>query len=301
AANYAYSQNLTLLGSGLVTRVANADGQAQVLTNVGGAASYAGDPLTFGNFSYNWNVGGSMNRQGGGTVGGNRLWTTQGSHSLSRDYPLSETQAVNLSLTQSLSHSSDQLIGAATTLNHSAGATWRVFGAAQSYGSVGLSFSDNVTTGTNEGHYRFINLQINGSGQLSTRSSISANLSLQWSMQETTQQQTTTAPGFGGGSVLTQQSARTAVFGTLNYAHSRAFGVSGLRYNLSFNANTQRVDARLFGDATAQPDNFTYWLENRFDYRIGMLDLSATGTLVETGGKKNAQVFFRATRQFGKF
>ncbi|HEX5804027.1 MAG TPA: hypothetical protein VFY24_13460, partial [Azospira sp.] len=186
AANYAYSQNLTLLGSGLVTRVANADGQAQMLTNVGGAASYAGTPLTFGNFSYNWNVGGSMNRQGGGTLGANRLWTTQGSHSLSRDYPLSETQAVNLSLTQNLSHSNDQRIGAATTLNHSAGATWRVFGAAQSYGSVGLSFSDNVTSGTNEGHYRFINLQINGNGQLSAQSSISANLSLQWSMQETT-------------------------------------------------------------------------------------------------------------------
>ncbi|MFC5302941.1 hypothetical protein [Azospira restricta] len=301
SATYAYSPNLTFMGTGLATRITNSNGDPQLLTNVGGAATYIGDPLTFGKFSYNWNVGGSANRQGGGTSGANRLLAMQGSHSLGRDFPLTTAQSIQLSLSQSVSHSSDQLIGNSTTLNHTAGSTWRIQGGDQSFGSVGLSFSDMVTTGANEGHYRYLYLQVNGNGQLSPRSSLSANLTVQWSMQETQRQVTTSSAGFGSSPIFTDQNKRTNVFGSLNYAHTRAFGVSGLRYNLSFNANTQMVDSRLLGDVAAQPERFTYWLENRFDYRIGMLDLSATGTIIETGGKKNAQVFFRATRQFGKF
>ncbi|MBI2307350.1 MAG: hypothetical protein HYU78_08610 [Rhodocyclales bacterium] len=301
AATYAYSPNLTLMGTGLMTRITNSNGDPTVLTNIGGAASYIGDPLTFGKFSYNWNVGGSANRQGGGPNGGNRLLATQGSHSLSREFPLSTQQSVQLSMSQSLSHSSDQLIGASTSLNHTAGSTWRVLGGDQSFGSVGLSFSDMLTTGANEGHYRYLYLQVNGNGQLSPRSSLSANLTVQWSMQENQRQVTTSSAGFGSSPVFTDQTKRTNVFGSVNYSHMRALGVSGLRYNLSFNANSQMVDSRLLGDASANPERFTWWLENRFDYRIGMLDLSATGTVTETGGKKNAQVFFRATRQFGKF
>lgn len=301
SATYAYSPNLTLMGSGLMTRVTNSDGSSALLSNLGAAASYIGTPLTFGNFSYNWNAGGSANRQSGGSNGGNRLLAVQGSHSLSRDIPLSTQQSVQLTLSQSVSHSSDQLIGASTSLNHSAGSTWRFVGSDQSFGSLGASFSDMLTSGANEGHYRYLYLQLSGNGQLSPRSSINANLTVQWSMQENQRQVTTASSGFGSSPSFTEQTRRTNVFGSVNYAHARAFGVAGLRYNLSFNANTQMLDSRLLGDASAQPERFTYWLENRFDYRIGMLDLSATGTLVETGGKKNAQVFFRATRQFGKF
>ena len=300
SATYNYSPNLTLMGSGLVTRLNTNGGNGQLLTNVGGAATYVGDPLEYEKFSYNWNVGSSANRQTGTSGGDNLIGMLQASHSLGRDIQLSERQGVNLSLSQGMSHSSDQIIGSSSTLNHSAGGTWRVNGSDQTYGSVGLSVSDMLTTGANEGHYQYVYLQLNGNGQMSPRSSFSANLTVQWSMQDNKTLVVNSSP-FATTAYFTDQTKRTNIFGSATYSHSRAFNIPGLRYTFSFNANTQMSDARLYGDASANPERYTYWFDNRFDFRIGKLDLSATGTIMEVGGKKNAQVFFRATREFGKF
>lgn len=303
SATYAYSDNLMLMGSGLVSKLNNkgSSGGQDVLTNFGLAANYAGTPLTFGNYSYNWNAGSSVNRQSGGSFGSNTMTMLQANHSLGREIPLGDRQSVQLSASQGVTQSNDQIIGNSTTLNHSAGSTWRFTAGDQTFGSVGVTFSDNRTTGANEGDYQYIYLQLNGNGQLTPRSSFSVNMTVQWSMQDTQTLVVNNSPFLGTTAYYTDRTSRTSIFGSANYSHSRAFDVPGLRYNLSLNANTQMGDERLYGNANGNPERYTWWLENRFDYAIGKLDLSTTGTLTEVGGKKNAQIFFRATRNFGKF
>jgi hypothetical protein len=302
SATYAWSPNLLFMGTGLMTQLSNKAGTKSTqdrLTNVGGAVNYTGDPLTFGNFSYNWNTGGSVNRQSGGSIGSNQMLMFQASHSLTRDFSIAQRQSLQVTMSQAISQNSDQVIGASTTLNHTGGGTWRFSAGDQTFGSVGLSASDMRTSGANEGVYQFVYLQLNGNGQLTPRSSFNANVTLQWSLQDT--QMPVVSGPFATTAPQNDRNRRMTVFGSASYSHQRAFGVQGLRYNLSFNANSLLMDDRLLGNANAQPDRYTYWLENRLDYRIGMLDFQASATVTELGGKKNAQVFFRATREFGKY
>jgi hypothetical protein len=303
SSTYSYNSNLMLSANGLVTQLNNRGGNGAngLLTNMGVAANYAGDPLMFGKNSYNWNLGASANHQTGVANGDNFLVMLQANHSLTRDIALSDQQTLQLTASQGLSQNSDQIFGTSSTLSNSAGTTWRFSGGDQGSGSVGLSVSDMRTTGYNEGHFQYVYLQLNGNGQLSPRSSYSSNITVQWSMQDTRTLVVNASPILGTIAYYNTENHRMTVFGSANYNHSQAFGVPGLRYNLSLNANTQLADSRLFGDPAALPERYTYWLENRFDYRIGKLDLTFTATVMESAGKENAQVFFRVNRAFGKY
>lgn len=293
SATYRYSPNLSLTGNGLVTRVTGSGSSSQLLALFGGGANYAGDPLNIGKYSYIWNVGANGNQQTGGIQGSIQTISGQLFHSLSRPVELDEMSALYLSFGQSVAETSDSRIGNTASLSHNAGVTYRVARGVSLSGSASLNANDTMTTGAIAGRYTALNLQLSGQAQFSLRSSGSVNLTFQRSRTDNSSTE----------NAVSSVSGNTNIFGSAVYQHQRAFGVPGLRYALSFNANTlaSSRDERLAGNVNAPLDNAAYFLENRVDYRIGLLDLQLKGVVTDTAGKKNALIFLMVTRQFGRY
>ena len=311
SATYRFNQNLSLTGNGVVTRIATEGGDSQVLTIFGGGASYVGDPLTFGKFSYYWNTGASGNQQTGGKEGGYQTLTGQFGHSLYRPVELGERSSLNFTLGQNVSQTTSGLFGSATALTHNAGAAYHAAFGESLNGSASLNLSDTQTTGANaSGHFTNLNLLLSGQAQFSRYSSGSINMTFMRVVSNSSSVQNV-SPGGGIGAIdnlfytnnITNRNDNTNVFGSATYQHRRVFGVSRLRYSMNFNANTlaSARDERLAGNVNAPVDNFTYSFDNRLDYRIGRLDLQLRGTIAELAGKKNAMVFFKVSREFGGF
>jgi hypothetical protein len=302
SATYMPTANLSLSGNGLMTRLANSTGGSQLLTLIGGGATYTGDPLNFGNYSYNWSAGASGSQQsgGGGTgnagLNSNTSLTGQFNHNLSRVIGAGEADSWYLTVGQSLAETSSTQVGNTSSLTNSAGVSYRAIAGDAYNGTASFNANDMLTTGANAGHFRYFNLQLNGQAQFTTRSSGSINLTFQWSEHKDTQVQNNTVY-FNSAA----QASATNIFGSAVFQHQRAFGVPGLRYTMSFNANTLARDDRLAGDVNASVERVTYSFDNRFDYRIGLLDFQLKGLVTETAGKKNALIFLKATRDFGRY
>jgi len=309
SATYAPSANLSFNGNGLVTRLASSSAGSQVLTLLGGGAVYTGNPLNIGNFSYNWNAGANGSQQsgtggqGGNGTSSNTSLTGQLNHNLNRAINASDNSSWYFTLGQSLAETSSTQIGNTTSLTNSAGVSYRtMFGEAYG-GTASFNANDMRTSGANAGHFRYFNLQLNGQAQFSQRSAGSVNLTFQWSAQDLPQVQDNTVFASSPQNT-TQSSSRNSamnIFGSAVYQHQRVFGMPGLRYTMSFNANTLARDERMAGDVNGSVDRLTYSVDNRFDYRVGLLDFQLKGMVTESAGKKNALIFFKATRDFGRY
>lgn len=305
SANYIYSPNLSLQGNALLTQVTGGtESKAQLFSLVGGGATYTGDPLTFGKVTYNWSAAGNASRQtvpaaNPGVDTATLTLSGQLHHGLTTPFRLSEVSTIYLTGTQSLAETSDSAIGNTTTLSHTAGANYSVVTGDKLQMSLGVNYSDTLTSGHTEGHYRFLNMLVNGQMQINTHSSFGANLSFQLSASDNP-----TTPLATGSSSLNSGSTKQSnlnIYGSANYQNQRAFGIKGLRYNADFTANTLRQNERMFGNASAAPVGATYSLSNRLTYRIGLLDFEARAAVNITAGRENALLFFRAYRDFGGF
>lgn len=295
SAFYRFSPNLTASGSGTVNYIPGTTGPSQVLALVNSSVSYNGDPLTIGNFSYNWNTGGNVSWQGGsgGSVPTNVLAGAQAGHSVGRNFILSGSDSVSLNLSQSVATYQSQLTGSTSTLSTSAMASYRLGLGERFNGTLNTTFSDIFATGINAQHYQSLMVGLNGLGQLSPRSSATANLVWNWSDQS--QQNIFGASGQSNGN------QRMTLNGNASYTHSRFANVPGLRYTMLFAADSLLRDNRLLGDPNAQAQRFRYSVDNRLEYRIGLLDLRLSAMVTELGGKKNALLFFQVTRQIGSY
>ena len=295
AATYRFSRNLTASANGAVNRITLSNATGQLITQLGSSVNYVGDPLTFGNFSYNWNTGGTASWQSSvADTPANSMLGGQIGHSLARNYSVAEGQTISLNVAQSLNVINSQLIGASQSLNHTFSANYGLSAGERFSGSVNGTVSDVRTTGYNEQHYQTLNLGFYGQGQLSQLSSANINLMFNWSDQ--TYQ---SVDSFG---LPTTNNAETmTVNGSAAYSHQRFAGVRGLRYNLIFAADSRLRDDRLFGNANGDLDRARFSLTNRLEYSIGLLDFRLSLINNEVGGKKNALVFFQVSRQIGSY
>jgi hypothetical protein len=154
--------------------------------------------------------------------------------------------------------------------------------------------SDVRTSGYLEQSYRVLNVGFFGQGQLSQISSANVNLMFNWSDQSFK-----TVDSFG--IPVTQNAQHMTLNGSASYNHLRFAGVRGLRYTLSFAADTRLRDDRLYGNTNSEIDRARFTLTNRLEYRIGLLDFRLSLINNEVGGKKNALLFFQVSRQIGSF
>lgn len=296
---YRFSTNFTAGANVAVNQVRTSSGGSALFSVVGANANYTGDPLKFGNYSYNWNAGGSASWQGsGGEAAASVTTGAQLGHTLGRYMALSDNETLSVSVAQTVSLNNSQVVGNATTLSHSVAANYGVRWNEEFTGNLSASLSDMLTSGANAQHYRVLNVSANGMGQLSPLSSVNVNLQLNWNQQKTDE---TTSFGFPGSNTTNNDRQQMTLLGSASYTHSRFFGVRALRYNLLFTADTRLRDDRLLGNVNGEIERARWTLTNRLDYRIGLLDFRLSASINEVGGKKNALLFFQVTRQFGAY
>lgn len=295
AASYRFSRNLNASANGAMNYMTLPNRDGQLLTQLGSSINYVGDPLTFGNFSYNWNTGGNLTWQGAiADTPANAMLGGQASHSLARNYTVGEGRTVTLNVSQSLSAINSQFVGSSQSLNHTFSANYGLSAGERFSGSMNAMISDVRTSGYNEQSYQTLNLGFYGQGQLSQQSTANINLMFNWSDQT---YQSVDAFGLP----VTQNAESMAVNGSASYSHIRFAGVRGLRYNLIFAADSRLRDDRLFGNVNGEVDRARFSLTNRLEYTIGLLDFRLSLVNNETGGKKNALVFFQVSRQIGSY
>jgi hypothetical protein len=295
SALYRYSNNLSLSVNGAMNQMNQSQGESQTITQLGSSINYTGNPLSIGKFSYNWNTGANANWQSGyGVTPANSVTSGQASHNLSRIFTLSPGQTLSFNGSQSINLINSALIGTTQSLTHTVSANLGMTSAERFSGSVSTMLSDVRTTGYLEQAYRVLNVGFFGQGQLSQISSANVNLMFNWSDQSFK-----TVDSFG--IPVTQNAQHMTLNGSASYNHLRFAGVRGLRYTLSFAADTRLRDDRLYGNANGEIDRARFTLSNRLEYRIGLLDFRLSLVNNEVGGKKNALLFFQVARQIGSF
>lgn len=228
----------------------------------------------FSHYSYQWHSSGSLQNQDTGeetvqTVqlrlghDAQRLWLTEGRGTF------------RLSLTQAVSGS--QLSGDADAtserLDHSGSLSWDLYDAFSST-MVQFTLADSRAFGDQEDNQQFANLQLLRSQNLSDRSTLSGNLTVQSVRRDFN--------GLGDDDTVTAT-------GQLNYQQTGLFSVPRLRF-LS--------DLRLSQAATDEGVDRTEW-ENRLDYAIGLLDASLSWRWIDLNSDEDFNiVYFQVNRRF---
>lgn len=295
---YRYSRNFTLGSSFAINNIRSSNQEGILLTQIAANANYVGDPLIFGKYSYNWNAGSGIVRLGSnGAISATTTTTLQAGHAVSRNFEIGQNQTLMLSASQSISSNHSQETQRSDSLSHSLAASYGIRWAERYSGMASLSISDITTRGTNASRYRMLGASLNGTGQLSPVSSVNMNLQFNWSQSRIDARQNLEFSPDGGFD--TRQSM--GVFGSASYTHNRFMGLRGLRYNLLFTADTRMRDDRLLGNINGEIERTRWTINNRLDYRIALLDFRVNGILNDTGGKKNALLFFQVTRQIGAY
>ena len=286
-ANYNLNPRASVAGGITLSHIQSNDAQS-VLVGLNGSISYAADPLKVGNYSYLWRANGNLSQQFS-SVGSNQSAIGAGAgHSLGRDWTLSPTSSVSLTLNQDISTtmSNEESSGNSQLLSHGGSLSWRFNPGDSSSAYLALSASDARSFGDQPTNFQMLNLQANGLINLSRYASASANLTFQWSNQDS-------------AAATAGESSQTSAFGSLSYLHSRFMNINQLRYSALLNLDTYNVNTRLQGNVSAGRDPIRKSFEQRLEYRLGRLDLRLSALLAEIDGKKNAMLLLRIGREFG--
>lgn len=299
-ANYEYSPNLRLTGSGGVNVTHGADAQSTGFTGSVGA-TYQGDSLSILGARYDWFGSGSL---GTALTQGSRIETErqtalnlQVGHTLTRTWNLAAGSALTVNGAQSLSWSRSHSTLAfardfdqVTSLLNTASATWQAGSAGRS-AYARASYSDSVQLAGRDDRFQMANFQLSGNFDFDNRRSLTGDLTLQRSWQ--TAGTVVDADGFASGGRVTS----TGASGEISYRHNRPFGIPQLRF-VSRLKLAQDV-LKQPGTLPSLPDRETRLWENRLDYSIGRLDTQLVLRISEADGQRREALLFRVQRAFG--
>lgn len=305
---YRFSSRLLASGNAQLAQTRSGNERFLIASQVG-SLSYSGEPLSIGNFIYNWNTGGTIANQsmsGSQNAQNSQSASLQLGHSLIRTFAFSPANMLNLTLGQGVSTGTNTQTGATNTLVHSGGISWRLGYGERMNGTFGLVASDNLTRGQYSSHFRTVSINGSGLGQITRRSSVTASANLNWSQQQldngqqqlsgTSDQQQPT------GVIIDANRARWMGSASIGYNHFSPFDIRNLLYTASFIYTSSQVNQRIIG---ADPNALTWEVskafQQRLDYRIGRLTLQVLNSFATVNGKKNASLFFQVIRSFGDF
>jgi hypothetical protein len=297
--SYRFSNNLSASGNASVAST-SLDTSSYTSAGAGVNASYASDPLKFGDYIYNWNLGGGVSgnfsSEGDSFLGLN----TSVGHNLTRTLVIDQAQAVNLNAGQTLSFNQTQE-GPGTSLSHNLGAAWRAaYGQALNV-SLNANLSDTISTGqSNDNHYTNMTLMGTGQYQVSSRSALSLNVNMNWSrtFDGASSQQEQAVNGFISNG---NQSQWTGSF-SLGYTHSSPFSVPNLNYNANLQWINSQSNLRLArADAVGSQVQESVTFQQFLDYRIGRLMFRLQHAMIDQAGRKSASVFGSVNREFDGF
>lgn len=252
--------------------------------------NYAPESLYLGKSSYNWGAGLSLNNNISRGAGlDNSLWALNGNmnHNLSRSWQLAQRQTLTLTGSQGLAlpwrEDGQQPIGLSnsvrTSWSHSGEdsttTAWasvtdtRQLGDGQS--SMDASSSSEfrpVTAPTTQ----MLTASLRRTQNLNRLSSLSADITMNARRQSG------------------QNNQPVSTSGSAEYGHSRLFGVYQLRF--------RSILVLSQASATQGPQTLTSRLDNRVDYSIGLMTMSAAFNVVQSGKAESRMLIFQMTRRF---
>ncbi|MBI4984566.1 MAG: hypothetical protein HZC24_04275 [Rhodocyclales bacterium] len=302
-ASYRFSNNFSA-NAGLTVAQNQSAGIRQVAAGQSASVSYSGNPLTFGDYSYNWGTGAGISNQMITGAAANRNLSGQVQHSVLRNLALGEASAIVLNATQSYALAYNSTSGQSGVLTHGAGASWRRGIGQQSLGMLSTTLSDSISTGDYPSHYRSLSTQGTMQTQFSSRSTLSANVNFVLSQQLSSPQISQTATGATPTSALVSRDGSSTLNGSaqISYTHRSPFDIPDLVYSAAFQANASQTNLRLIsGDPNALAWQTGQVFQQYADYRLGRLMFRATNSFATLNGKKNASIFFTISREIGDF
>lgn len=296
--SYRFSNNLSVSGNAAVASIFSDAGRL----TAGGAgvnASYTSDPLKFGDYMYNWNLGGGVSGNFS-TEGENFLGlNTSVGHNLTRTLVIDPAQTVNLNAGQTLSFNQTQS-GPATSLSHSLGAAWRAgYGEALTV-SLSANLSDTISTGqTQDNHFTNMMLMGNGQYQISSRAALWLNVNMNFTRNidgVSVQQQPV------NGLISSNDPNQWSGSFSLGYSHSSPFSIPNLNYNASLLWINSQTGSRLAkADPLSSQVQESVSFQQLLDYRIGRLTFRLQNAMIDQAGRKSASVFGSVNRDFDGF
>ena len=303
--SYQASRNLNVAGT--LSAATDLDGEHTTSQSL--SASYSGDSIPLGDFSYNWFSSVSASNATSSNGESSRSLGASLGHSLSRYWLLGAGSGVSANFSQSAGTSRSIGAGAvsSTTLSHSASVSVNASAGDALNGFLSASLSDSRSIGEGTSSFQMLNVQLSGNWRINALSELNSNLTWQLSRQQSSGGESLIVIDEFGRPIIIDDSSKSrnsSLSGTLGYGHRRFLGVRGLRYRLDFRANTNdTVNARRFGDpdAARAEDQLTLDLDQRLLFSIGRLDTELQYRIGEIQGQRQDLIFLRASRAFGAF
>jgi hypothetical protein len=265
--------------------------------------AYTADPIPWGKYRYQWTAGSSGsvgNISGGPNDGTEYLAQVTASHSLSRPLDLGSPGALVVAFSQGAGYSYGSESSGEGALTTTLTAFWNSPGRNGTQAFAGLTLSDARRLGDYSGYFQLANAQANLQVSLSRWSSLSTGLTFQATRSQ--QDREDGVRPFDPFLDAIEGDWRTSYGVHAMYTHVRAFGVPRLVYTGLLQANSFDLDSRTVGNVDAPLFEIDWLFENRLEYRIGKLMLSATVRWAEVENRGTSFLaFVRAQRTFGQF
>jgi hypothetical protein len=252
------------------------------LSSLRAGATYAPGDIPLGNWRYRYSLGadvGNRNGEIGRSVQDAGVFL---SHGASRPHSLWQgTGGTNL--TQQLGTSYNSENRSENTLQHTASWDWNRYAQEKTLSMRALASDSRRIDGTDVA-FQLLNFQITGTQQLSRQSSWSGNVTLQ-------------------SAASTNEGARTPWISTaganVSYQHFRAFDIPRLHYSSELRAMSEGLVQAVSQDGFATEQRETWSWTNRFDFAIGLTQLSLRGQVYEVQSNRGWLFNFFLRRYFG--
>ena len=264
------------------------DASQSLRSTESGSLSYNSDQYLVEGFDYSWNTVGTAsnsNDQSDTEKQDRQSVSLSLGHRASRNWALGHTTSMTTGLSQSgFSTATNQHGGTNATdgndvtwgLSHSANMGLNFRGIRGST-FLALNVSDSRSYNKQkDAAFQMVNGVLSRNYLINRLSSMQGSATIQFSRQEASDADT---------------SSNKSAYATGSYSHSRALGVYALQFNSSVSLQ------RSFDETDASQDSLDW--ENRFDYRVGLLNSSLVVRVIKSSGiSPTTSVNFRATRRF---
>ncbi|MFN0316307.1 MAG: hypothetical protein ACKVQA_14880 [Burkholderiales bacterium] len=280
-ASYQRSPALSLRASASLAneRTSTRDGW---LSSVRGGASYAPADIPLGKWRYRYSLGADVGNRSGDTEGSVQDIAASLSHGVSRPHSVWKGSG-GTHLTQQLGTTYNSEGNSESTLQHTAIWDWNRYAREKTL-SMRAMASDSRRIDGIDITFQMVNFQVTGTHQISRQSSWTGNVTAQ---SAASSNQGARTPWLSAGSA------------NITYHHFRALNIPRLRFSSELRAMSEGLAQAVAQDGFSTEQRELWSWANRFDYTIGLTQLSLRGQVQETEGNQGWLLNFLLRRYFG--
>ncbi len=280
-ATYEWNPQLQLRAAASVITF-DSDDDSQLITSQLVGANYTSRTRALGAYQYRWFGSADLRHETDDREADNRVeWNTRLGHRIARSFNLASNRQANISATQTIGTRDNGRDLTTQEATHSITGTLRK----RDKGVTTLlraTARDLRVTGDEEREFQLVNLQASREHRLDRYQSLIGNATVQASRDSNS-----------GG---TDNDWQTTSSAELTYRHRQLFNVPRLNFtsDLEYISETLNVAVDRFDERES-----LVW-DNRIEYAIGRLFVSANGSVIEANGRQRTLLMFQVQRNFGR-